>query len=188
MPERYQSSRQASPPASNRRQAAADAELAESLRIDEDNIDTCLVDQPGRFYQAAEAVAQANAARDTIKLELDELLAELGQLVRQAAADAEEKITEAGIQMKLTSMPKVQAKQRELLQTRSRAEHALALKEAYHQRSFMLRELVALQLAELNNLSIERGANSARRVVGEQARERTEASRREERLGRRQES
>lgn len=159
-------------------------ELEEALKIDRDDLDSCLVDQPGYFYHVAEAVAQANAERDTIKLELEEQTAILDKEVRKNALNAEEKITEAGIQNRLRTMPKIKELQLAYLDARTEADRWAALKEAYQQRSFMLRELVALHLASFHNLSVERGAVAARHQLGEYNRQTIEASRRERRQGR----
>jgi hypothetical protein len=47
----------------------------------------------------------------------------------------------------------------------------LAMKESYHQRSFMLRELNASANAKLYNLGLERGAGGAGRHIAERSRE-----------------
>jgi uncharacterized protein YigA (DUF484 family) len=157
------------------------SELEDSLKIDDDALDDCLVEQPGFFYHVAEAVAAANARRDTLKLKLEETLAELDQNIRSEALRTEEKITEASIQNRLRTFPRIQDLQRDYLDARTDAEKWTALKEAYQQRSFMLRELVALQLAQAHNLGIERGAVSARHELGDRARQRAEDLRRERR-------
>lgn len=158
-------------------------ELEFSLKIDPDDLDTCLVDQPGYFYHVAEQVAHANARRDTIKLELEEKTADLDKEVRKNALNAEEKVTEGGIQNRLRTMPAIQTLQRKYLDAKTEADRWAALKEAYQQRSFMLRELVALQLANFHNLGVERGAVSARHQMGDVNRQRLEARRRENRQG-----
>jgi len=157
-------------------------ELEGNLRIDQDNLDECLVEQPGFFYHVAEEVANANARRDTLKLELEELMAEEDGKLRSAAARAEEKVTEASIQNHLRTLPTVQAAQRKYLAARTQSESWAALKEAYSQRSYMLKELVALYLANMHNLGVERGAISARGQLADAARARGEDQRREARL------
>jgi hypothetical protein len=159
-------------------------ELEASLQIDRDDLDSCLVDQPGYFYHVAEEVAQANARRDTLKLDLEEQTAVLDKEVRHNAQRDEEKITEAGIQNRLRTMPKIKELQRKYLDAKTEADSWAALKEAYQQRSFMLRELVALQLAQIHNLGVERGAVAARHEVGDRNRAATEALRRARRQGR----
>jgi hypothetical protein len=151
------------------------------LRIDPDDLDSCLVDQPGLFFHVAETFAQANSRRDAIKLELDEKTAKLDQDIRAKALKQEEKLTEAAIQARLRDMPVLQELQRDYLRARTEADTWQAMKEAFHQRSYMLRELVALQLAHLQNLGVERGTVSARHAIGDNVRQRAEALRREAR-------
>ncbi len=154
-------------------------ELEDNLRIDVDDLDNCLVSQPGLFYHVAEAVAEANSQRDLFKLELEEATAELDQQYRsQALQDPKIKVREGSIESQITIAPRIQKLQREYLAACTKAEHCAALKEAYQQRSFMLRELVAVQLAQFHNLGVERGATSARHHIGDRVREEQEQMRR----------
>lgn len=136
--------------------------LEDSLQIDPDDLDTCLVEQPGLYYHVAEDVAMANSRRDGLKLELEEAEAELDQQIRNDAFRADHKVTEGFIKGKISTSPNIKDLQRKLLAAKTTAEKALALKEAYGQRSFMLRELVAVQLAHFQNLQVERGVSSHR--------------------------
>lgn len=143
------------------------SELRDNLRIDEDDIDRCLVAQPEYFYQAAEAVALANARRDTLKLERDETMAQLDRDIRKKAADEDRKITEGQLSSELKILPKIKEANRKYLDACKLADEAEAMKESYQQRSYMLRELNASANAQLYNLGLERGAGggAGRRVV-----------------------
>lgn len=156
----------------------AELDLTESLKIDRDALDECLVEQPSLFYQVAEAVAQANSVRDGLKLELEQAEAEADREIRDEAFRLDNKVTEALINKRITSLPRIQTLQRRFLDAKTNAESKLALKEAFGQRSFMLRELVALDLAHFQNLGVERGAVSARYRIGEQNRAEAEELRR----------
>ena len=158
-------------------------ELEDSLEIDRDGLDECLVEQPGHFYHVAEHVAAANADRDTIKLELEEVLATEDGKFRALCARTEEKVTEGSIKNYLLTLDAVKELKRSYLTACTNADRWQALKEAYHQRSFMLRELVALHLAQIHNLGIERGAVASRHAIGDANRERGETLRRERRQG-----
>lgn len=136
--------------------------LEESLQIDPDDLDTCLVEQPGLFYHVADDVATANSRRDGLKLQLEETEAEIDQEIRTDALRLDFKMTEAMIKNKILTAPRVKELQRQLLEAKTNAERKQALKEAYGQRSFMLRELVAVQLAHFQNLQVERGISSHR--------------------------
>jgi len=145
-----------------------------SLAIDRGDLDGCLTEQPETYYHVSQEFASAVAERDQTKLELEELQASLGQELRAIALREEEKLTETGLQQKLTAHPKIQDLQRVLLQKRKDADRWQALKESFSQRSFMLRELVALFIAQRHDLAIESGAGQARTV-----RELSESTRKE---------
>lgn len=156
-------------------------EYREKLKIDEDDLDACLVEQAELFLHVAEALVEANAARDTLKLQLEEVTAELDRDIRARAAAADEKITEAGIQNQLRTLPRIRDLRQDFVEAGAECERWGALKDSYRERSFMLRELNASQIARLHNLSLERGAAGARHRIGEQARAEGEAQRAEQR-------
>lgn len=133
------------------------------LRIDRDDLDTSLMEQPEMFHHVANAFVEASARRDEAKLELEELLAELDQSVRAKALQDDEKLTETALQNRLREMPRVQEAQRRCLATRKEADRWVALKESFQQRSFMLRELVHKLIAERHDLSAEAGAGQNQR-------------------------
>lgn len=143
------------------------ADFQAKLRIDVDDLDTALVEQPDLFYRVAEAFVQAVALRDRIKLELEQVTAEEDHNIRVEAAKKEEKITEASIQQRLRTVKVVMDLSEDALDTRTRADSWLALKEAFHQRSFMLRELVQRQISQLQSLGVERGAAGSRAQLAE---------------------
>ena len=146
-------------------------ELRSKLRIDEDNIDRCLVEQPDYFYQAAEAFAQAIATRDGLKLARDELIAQLDQDVRRHAGANDEKLSETQLTNRIKVLPKVKEAVRAYLNACKIADECEAMKESFQQRSYMLRELNASANARLYNLGIERGAGGARSRIVERGRE-----------------
>lgn len=156
-------------------------ELESNLEIDRDDLDGCLVEQPGFFYHVAEELSAANSRRDTLKLDLEELMAEEDGRFRREAANQQIKFTEATVQNFLRTLDPVKALQRDLLRASTEAANWAALKEAYLQRSFMLRELVALHLAEIHNLGVERGVTASRHMLGEAAQKEAGQARREAR-------
>ena len=139
------------------------------LAIDQDDLDKCLMEQPEVYYVVAQAVANTTAERDKLKLELEELQAKLGLDLRDQATRRNEKLTEGGLEQKLAGMPKIQELQRSLLTKRQEAESWGVLKEAFQQRSFMLRELVALFIAQRHDLALEGGAGQARATLAANA-------------------
>lgn len=146
------------------------ADFHAALAIDRDDLDSCLVSQPETYYHVSQAFAAAVAERDATKLELEELQASVGQEIRATAARTEEKLTEGGLQQKLTANPRIQDLQRVLLEARKTADTWQALKEAFQQRSFMLRELVALVIAQRHDLGMEAGVGQARAAASESIR------------------
>lgn len=155
--------------------------LKEYLQIDKHALDDCLIEQPDVYYQVSEQLVQANAERDTLKLQLEELMAKEDQAIREKVARTGEKTTEAGIQNKIRTTVSVQALQAKYMDKRREAEEWGALKEAFSQRSFMLRELVALFIAQRNQLLQEAGVGQSRAelkgVLAEQNREKARAAR-----------
>lgn len=158
--------------------------LKSALRIAPDDLDSCLVQQPGLFYAVAEALSVATSQRDAMKLELEEAQAELDQQFRLKASDEDPKakVREGDIESQIKLSPRIKQLQRRFLESRTRVDDLAALKEAYHQRSFMLRELVAVQLAHFQNLQVERGVASSRHQLGDTVRQKQEQLRRERRV------
>lgn len=158
-------------------------ELRKGLGIDPDDIDRCLVEQPDLYYHVAELYANALSERDGAKLDLEEASADLDMQFRRDALEKEERITEEGFKQRLRASPKIKKLNRDFLDLREQADILLALKESYQQRSFMLRELVSRQIAEMNNLSLGKStgmrndrAESIRNRAGEMRRERRASS------------
>lgn len=149
------------------------------LRIDDDDLDQCLVDQPEYFYQAAQAATDAGAVRDGLELELKELKAQLDSDIRKKAEEQSEKFTETALVNRIIVLPKVKELTRKVLEAKRGAEVASNLKEAYIQRSYALKDLNAVQVARMYNLGIERGATGARQNIGDRNRAAGEAARRE---------
>ena len=151
-------------------------EWRKRLAINSNQLDICLTEQPESYYHVAVGYAEAVAERDSVKLALEELQAKLDQDFRAEALRKDEKVTEGGLQQKLRTMPKVQELQQKFLDARTEAESWLVLKEAFQQRSFMLRELVALFIAQRRDLDMEAGAGQAKANLAES--NRTELRRR----------
>jgi len=139
--------------------------LRNRLAINENRLDQALIEQPELYRKVAEAHVSALADRDAAKLYLDEKEAAVSLEIRDSLKDEGGRPTEGRIAQLMQNDPAIQKAQRKLLDRRRTADLWLALKEAYHQRSFMLRELVAIRLAEYGNLTIERGSRHAGSVA-----------------------
>lgn len=147
-------------------------EYRNKLEIDPTDLESCLVEQAKLFYFVAEGQAQANAKRDSLKLDIDELHAKLDQDFRNDAVKREIKTTETGIANAIKDDPDYRDLQRQFINAKGEADEWGALKEAFYQRGYMLRELVALQLRqhsmENDVARAERDATSLRHARGEE--------------------
>lgn len=154
------------------------------LEIVPDDLDDCLVEQPIYFHDVADAYAEAMARRDEAKLELKDTIAEMDQALRKKYYAEELKVTETALEKQLRTLPKLQTLERAVLDLTAEAEKWLALKEAFHQRSYMLGHLVGKHISELNSLGLERSAKGSRSNLADARYEelsRDRAKRREER-------
>lgn len=144
------------------------------LSIDKTALDECLMEQPEVYHHVSNQYTLAVARRDLIKMELEEEIAVLDRSIRDKAAAEEEKLTEGAISNRIKVLPKIKEKSRRLLDAKLEADQWGALKEGFQQRSFALREVVAIMLREQGDLSLEGGAGQAKAMLAE--RNRREAS------------
>jgi len=149
-----------------------------ALAIDKDDLERCLMEQPESFYHVARESAFAVARRDAAKYDVESLEAILGQRIRLAASEDKVKLTEGAIAERLATMPNVQKATKQFLEEKAHAEAWNALKEAFQQRSFMLRELVALRLRQYYDIAADHGSGTARAMLGDAAVERVREARR----------
>ena len=136
------------------------AEYRARLRIDRTDLDGCLMEQPELYYHVSEAHALAVAARDRAKLDYEESVAKHDDKVRSRAAEEGERMTDTRTAHRVSLVSEVQALHRKWLVARARVEELLALKEAFQQRSFMLKELVAWVVSHQYDLVMERGGGA----------------------------
>lgn len=122
-------------------------ELESGLRIDVTDLNGANAQQAELYYRVAQRVAEAQAERDTAKLSLEEVEADVSNNVRYEAANSDEKqkLTEKAIESTVAVNPAViQAKLR-LAAANSEVAKIAALKDAYHQRGYALGNLSDLQ-------------------------------------------
>jgi len=124
------------------------------LAIDRDALDSCLVEQAELFFHVADAHARAVAVRDGAKLDIEQAEAAADVRLRAQAAAREEKLTEPAIMHKLRLDPKLVEMRNKLLECQQAVGQWAALKEAYLQRNYMLKEIVAMHLSRLSGSSI----------------------------------
>jgi hypothetical protein len=150
-----------------RAQASSWTRYRDKLVIDKDDLDTCLVEQPELYYHVTEAHVMAVAERDAAKLTLEEAEAGVDRDLRLEAEDNSEKITETRVQQLIRLEPKIQRMRRDLAECTTEMNQLAALKEAYQQRSYMLRELVALTISQSHDSAMSAGSTEARGRLAE---------------------
>jgi hypothetical protein len=123
---------------------ASITELKSALRIDRLSLDREIEVQPTLFLQAAELAAIARSKLDHMKSELDVLEAELDKELRLSP---EIRSTEKAISMELQRHPQRVAAMEAYLGQKYKMEVREQLRDAYRQRGYMLRDLVALHIS-----------------------------------------
>ena len=119
------------------------AEFRKYLLIDKLALDTEIVRQPSLFFEVSEAFAEAVALRDAAKEELANVDADLDSKARKG----KEKITEGQVKSFINASEDHTDCVATWLDAKKEADRLGALKEAFHQRSYMLRDLVSLHNA-----------------------------------------
>lgn len=122
-------------------------ELHAQLAIDKSVLDDEVIRQPVLFYTVSEALTDVIAERDAAKEELNSVDAELDGKWRAKFAKANTKVTDKVVLSAVQIDPLHEKAFTDWLQAKTRAEKLAALKEAFQQRSYMLRDLVSLYSA-----------------------------------------
>lgn len=122
-------------------------EMAGGIRIDPHALDECLIQQPDLFYRVSQKLALTISQRDAAKDELKVIESEVDEVIRADAEQEEKKMSETAIKAAVIVHADVKAQQRHLNDLNAQVGQLGALKEAYMQRSYALKELVSLYLA-----------------------------------------
>lgn len=122
-------------------------ELEPGLQIDEHALDEALQEQPDLFYRVSKDLALLTSRRDAAKQNVSEVEAQVDLEVRSGAAKRDEKIPEREVDAQKRLHPKVKAAVAQMLQLNSAVGQLAALKEAFQQRSWVLKDLVGLYIA-----------------------------------------
>jgi hypothetical protein len=130
------------------------AELQQQLAIDKSVLDDEVIRQPVLFYSISEQLTDAIADRDYAKEVLGAIDAELyGVWRRKLAKDTKLRVTEKMVENAVLTDPKHEKAFSEFLDAKTKADKYQALKEAFQQRSYMLRDLVSLYSANYYEVS-----------------------------------
>ena len=122
-------------------------ELEKKLKIEKFDLDTELIEFPSVFYQVSENVTTAMAERDHLKDVLGQVSAELDTEIRVDFANEGKKITENQVRSEIETHPNYLKARKNYTDAKVLADQWSTLKEAFSQKSYMLRELVALYAA-----------------------------------------
>jgi hypothetical protein len=119
----------------------------EAIIIDRNDLDTELANQPGIFLEVAQAYTQAISVRDGLKESLDSLGSSIDLRIRREAVDHGEKLTEALVKARVESNKTYRQHVEDYLAAKAKAEDLFAVKEAFAQRAFVLKDLCGLYIA-----------------------------------------
>jgi len=123
-------------------------EFEEALAINEQELQIACRNQPVMFHHVAKALVTARAEYRDAQTHLKRTEAEVALNLRQQADVAEERMTEKKCDELVTTNQEVVHADDAVNERYQRLEELLALKESYVQRKDMLRELVALFIAD----------------------------------------
>lgn len=122
--------------------------LRAGLRIDKYALDDALVQQPETLYEVGMLYARASDKRDTLKDNLSRVHAEVYESIRQEKLRASEKFTESVLSNLVLQDARHKDASSEYLDAKAEAAELLELKEAYSQRTFMVKDLCNLYCNE----------------------------------------
>lgn len=140
-------------------------ELKGYLRIDKTNLDDEVVHQPSLFYEISEAVVDAIAQRDALKEDLANIDADLDQETRKKVEREEKRITDTAVAKAIQRHPKHATAFSKYMAAKFKADQFLALKEAFVQRGYMLRDLCQIYVAGYYEKTSIQGSSATDTVV-----------------------
>lgn len=136
-------------------------ELKAGLRFSKNDLDSALIEQPVLFHRVSEEFAKAVSRRDEARNEREAVRARLDAVIRRQYAKDSAKLTEA----QLTAMIQGEEDFIEAQDNYSKLGHAAdrwqALKEAFQQRSYVLKDMVQLYSANYYGDLVGSGARAS---------------------------
>lgn len=148
--------------------------LVEALHIDKHRLEDMCEQQPELLHQVAEELASCISERDMAKTGLTEVRAEAAERLRSET----DKISEAKVESLLPLEPDVMRATTTLHELNAQVGGLSALKEAYVDRSHMLRQLTTLYVANYYSETGDLGRANAKAITGARAREAMNTQRR----------
>lgn len=122
-------------------------ELKPYLKINRHALDEEFEGQPSLFHKIGEAHANAVARRDYLKEQIDKVDADLYKKYRKKIEKSGDRATDTAIKMAISLDPRHQKAFNRYLNAKWKSDRILALKESFHSRSYMLRDLAGLYVA-----------------------------------------
>lgn len=117
------------------------------LQINKAELDEELIQQPTLFYKISHELELMLSQRDKAKQHMDVIYAQLDGDYRAELDEAEEKYTEPVIKNLVLTDKEHQAAVDDYTEWNEKARVLASLKDAFSQRSYMLRDLVSLTVA-----------------------------------------
>ncbi len=139
------------------------ARMRQAMLIDKHGLDEMWVEQPGLYLEVAERLALEISLRDEAKDAVNDIIAELDPVVREAHADDEKKPTETAIKNEIAADRKVVRAKENMRQLERNVGVLSALRDAFSQRRYALQDLTSLHLGGYyqSNSGAARGAREA---------------------------
>ena len=156
-----------------------------NLEIDRTSLDDELMRQPSLFYEIGEQFVMAASKRDALKEELATIDAELDGIGRATLEKRLEKVTEAMVKNYVQTHKRHASAFASYIQAKTECDLLQAMKEAFSQRSFMLRDLCSLYVANYFGETSYKSTQATEATHYSATRERLAAARtaKRERLG-----
>lgn len=120
------------------------SDLQQGLKIDKTELDEASIVQPELFFRVSDRLALAQSRRDAVKQWIDVVEARVDGEVRARAIANEEKLSESAIRSRITLDAEVIAANNDLLRLNHAVMEVQALKDAFQQRSYVLKDLTQL--------------------------------------------
>lgn len=136
------------------------SELRAALQIDKYELDEELVRQPKLFEETGDLLAAANAERDTLKERLSQVDARLYFDCRRDLERSDGKASEAAIKNAIEIHEDHIEATNAYLEAKEWADRCQALKEAFSMRSYMLRDLSGLYVANYYQSDATKGGRA----------------------------
>lgn len=154
-------------------------DLRQYLLIDKTALDDELVKQASLYFKVSEAWTEASAERDLLKETLSYKDAKIEQRIRKELGD---KATEGKVKSLVTIDEEHAEANGQYLDAKVKADRLAALKDAFHQRGYMLRDLAQLFISNYYGADSVRVTPTNSDAVYKSQRAKMSAGRRSDRI------